>query len=116
MECPTCKEQTKQIKAGNNTSGSQRWRCKHCQKNYTPQPNPLGYSQELKTMAFRMYVEGNSLRGIGRILKIHHQTVANWIEESATQLPPGPFPDPIEIGELDELYTFTGDKKTDISS
>ncbi len=67
-------------------------------------------------MAFRMYVEGNSLRGIGRILKIHHQTVANWIEESATQLPPGPFPDPIEIGELDELYTFIEDKKTDISS
>ena len=67
-------------------------------------------------MAFRMYVEGNSLRGIGRILKIHHQTVANWIKESATQLPPGPFPDPIEIGELDELYTFIEDKKTDISS
>ncbi len=63
-----------------------------------------------------MYVEGNSLRGIGRILKIHHQTVANWIEVSATQLSPGPFPDRVEIGELDELYTFTGDKKTDISS
>ena len=116
MECPKCKETSKQIKAGKNKSGSQRWRCQYCQKNYTPEPNERGYSNELKTQALRLYVEGNSLRGIGRILKIHHQTVANWLEESATQLMPGPFPDPIEIGELDELYTFTGDKKTDISS
>ena len=67
-------------------------------------------------MAFRMYVEGNSLRGIGRILKIHHTTVLNWLEEKATNLPPGPFPDAPEIGELDELYTFVEDKKTDTSS
>ncbi len=116
MECPTCKQTTKQKKAGRNNSGSQRWRCKHCQKNYTPEPNSHGYGQELKTLAFRLYVEGNTLRGIGRILKIHHQTVSNWLEERAAQLPPGPFPDTPEIGELDELYTFIEDKKTDISS
>ena len=116
MECPICKERTEQIKAGKNKSGSQRWRCKHCQKNYTPIPNERGYSQELKTQALRLYVEGNSLRGIGRILKVTHQTVANWFEQIATQLPPAPYPEQPEIGELDELFTFIEDKKTDTIS
>lgn len=115
MGCPTCKEKTKQKKAGKNKSGSQRWRCKYCQKNYTPEPKPAGYSQEIKILALRLYVEGNSLRGIGRILRIHHQTVSNWFEQIASQLPPGPFPKLPEIGELDELFTFIEDKKTGIT-
>lgn len=113
MECPTCKEKTRQIKAGKNVSGSQRWRCKHCLKNYTPEPNSLGYDEELKLQALRSYVEGNSLRGIRRILKVHHQTVSNWFEAIAEQLPPGSYPDEPEVGELDELFTFIEDKKTD---
>ena len=67
-------------------------------------------------MALRMYLEGNSLRGIGRILKIHHTTVSNWLEESVTQLPQESLPHGPEIGELDELYTYIENKKTGISS
>ena len=116
MECPTCKQTTKQTKAGKNNSGSQRWRCNHCEKNYTPAPNPRGYGQELKTMAFRLYLEGNTLRGIGRLLNIHHTTVMNWLEDYAENLDPGPFPASVEIGELDELYTSIQGKKTGIIS
>jgi len=116
MKCLRCKQTTRQIKAGKNNSGSQRWRCKDCQKNYTPKPNPKGYRQEIKTLAFRLYMEGNTLRGIGRILKIHHQTVTNWLAVYAKNLPAGPFPDSVEIGEMDELYTFIESKKTDIIS
>ena len=116
MGCPICKQTTKQTKAGKNNSGSQRWRCSHCEKNYTPSPNPSGYGLEVKTMALRLYLEGNTLRGIGRLLNIHHTTVMNWLEEYAEKLPPGPYPASVEIGELDELYTSIQGKKTDITS
>jgi hypothetical protein len=67
-------------------------------------------------MEFRLYLEGNTLRGIGRLLNIHHTTVMNWLEDYAKDLPPGPFPASVEIGELDELYTSIQGKKTDITS
>ena len=116
MECPKCKQASNQIKAGTNNSGSQRWRCKHCEKNYTPEPYSNGYSKDKKITALRLYLEGNSLRGIGRLLNIHHQTVANWLEELADHLPPAPLPEEVEIGELDELYTSIQGKKRDITS
>lgn len=102
--------------AGKNNSGSQRWRCKNCKKNYTPDPNPNGYSKERKIIALSLYLEGNTFRGIGRLLNIHHQTVANWLEELADRLPPAPMPDDVEIGELDELFTSIQGKKRNITS
>ncbi len=116
MECPRCRQTSNQIKAGKNKSGSQRWRCKSCEKNYTPAPYPNGYSKDIKISALRLYLEGNSLRGIGRLLNIHHQSVANWLEDLADRLPPAPLPDDVEIGELDELFTSIQGKKRDITS
>jgi transposase-like protein len=116
MECPRCKQTSNQIKAGKNNSGSQRWRCKNCERHYTPEPYPNGYSKDKKIFALRLYLEGNTLRGIGRLLGIHHQTVANWLEEVADHLPPAPLPKEVRIGELDELYTSIQGKKTAITS
>jgi hypothetical protein len=53
-----------------------------------------------------------SLRGIGRILGVVHQSVANWVAEAATGLP-------VTVGdvaptgtiEVDERYTFIDRKK-----
>jgi hypothetical protein len=50
------------------------------------------------------------------LLNIHHQTAANWLAELADHLPPAPLPEEVEIGELDEMYTFVEDKKTDTTS
>jgi transposase-like protein len=53
-----------------------------------------------------------NLRRIGRHLGVHHQTVANWVNEHAEQLPDSPVPEKVENAEMDELFTFIGDKKT----
>ena len=63
----------KQYKAGFNRSGSQHYRCGVCKRAYTPEPNPLGFSAETRMLAIRMYLEGNSQRAIGRILRISPQ-------------------------------------------
>ena len=86
--------------------------------NYTPEPYLNGYNKDKKITALRLYLEGNSMRGIGRLLNIHHQTVANWLEELADKLPPAPLPENVEVGELDEMYTSIQgkDKKSGFSS
>lgn len=79
---------------------------------YTPDPKPNGYSKETKLLAVRMYVEGNSYGAIARILKVNPQSVANWVRNHTTNLPPAPLPGTVKKAELDELYTFVGQKKT----
>jgi transposase-like protein len=106
----------KQYKAGFNPSGSQRYRCGECNRVYTPEPLPQGYSAEKRMLAIRMYVEGSSQRSIGRILQVSPQTVANWITAYTNKLPPAEVPRKPRIAELDEMYTFVGKKKTNSTS
>ena len=65
-----------------------------------------------------MYIDGLNLRRIGRQMRINHQTVANWINKLTKEIDPEQAPIP-ELGEwdtveLDELYTFVGQKKQNL--
>ena len=68
--------------------------------------------------AVQLYVDGMNLRRSGRTLGVVHQTVANWVAAHADALPvQPPQPDtPVEVAELDELYTFVGEQKTSPTS
>jgi transposase-like protein len=112
MKCPRCGSKTKQCKVGFNQSGSQKYRCYECGKNYTPEPNVNGYPAEMRLKAITLYLEGNSFRSIERLLKINHQSVANWVKAYSEQLPKVKLPEQPKVAELDELYTFIGKKKT----
>jgi hypothetical protein len=63
-----------------------------------------------------MYVDGINLRRIARHLGVNHQSVANWAKAHADQLPAAPVPEKVENAEMDELFTFIGDKKTGSTS
>ena len=53
------------------------------------------------------------LRGIERVKGVHHTTVITWIKKVGEILPDSYAPDTIpQVGELDELQTFVGSKKT----
>lgn len=112
MRCPKCKSIKRRVKNGLNGSGSQKYRCRECGAGYTPEPKESGYPAATRVLAIRMYVEGNSYGSIARILKVNPQTIANWISAYASQLPPAPLPAKVRKAELDELYTFVGEKKT----
>ena len=60
----------------------------------------------------QLYVDGMNLRRIARQLGVHHQSVANWAKTHAEQLPETPVPEKVENAEMDELFTFIGEKKT----
>ena len=88
----------------------------HCSRKYTPEPKAQGYPESLRKRATEMYMDGMNQRKIARQLKIHHRTVALWVVDRAETLPHPPMPEDVKEAEMDELYTFIGDKKTKSTS
>jgi transposase-like protein len=117
-ECPDCHQKTRQVKAGLNRSGSQRVKCQHCQRRYTPAPGLNGYEAELRRRAVQMTIDGLNQRRIARLLGVSQGSVSNWVRAYAAQLPDEPArPDmPVPTAEQDELFTFVGHKKTSSTS
>jgi len=87
-----------------------------CQIKYTPEPKAWAYPEEVRRQAIQMYVDGMNLRRIARHLGLHHRTVSLWVKAKAERLPDPPDPAEVKEAEMDELFTFIGDKKTKSSS
>ena len=78
--------------------------------NYNPY---RGYSDEIKRECLTMYVNGSGFRQIERVKGVHHTTIITWVKTVGELLPPAYEPETIpDVGELDELETFVGQKKT----
>lgn len=116
MKCPHCGRTEKQHKAGQTGSGRQRYRCMYCQRKYTPKPKPRGYPPELRQQAVQMYVDGMNFRRIARHLNISHQTVYRWVKSYSERLPAPPQPEKVTEAEMDEVFSFIGNKKTGSTS
>lgn len=59
-----------------------------------------------------MYLEGLGLHSIGRILKVSHVSVLNWVKKQGAQIDPIRNDKPVKIMGLGELYTYVEHKKT----
>ncbi len=74
----------------------------------------MGYDPAVREQALRLYLEGSSLRSVGRILHVHHQSVANWVKAAEQTLPEQVADQTatgtVETVEIDELFTFIGKK------
>ena len=122
LSCPTCGETTKQHRTGKNLTGTARRECQHCGRTYTPEPKIHGYDLALRRQALKLYVDGTNLRRIARHLGVNPQTVANWVDAASANIPAPPTPKErqreasVEVLELDELYTFVSQKKSQPTS
>lgn len=115
--CPYCQATTKQHKIGRTKAGSQRWRCLHCGKRYTPEPKTQGYDDVTRQQAVKLYGDGMNFRRIARHLEVNHQTVINWVNAYIATLPSqASQPQDVGVVELDELFTFVRKKKTSATS
>ena len=83
----------------------------HCGYRYTPKPKEQGYPKEIRDRAVQMYVDGMRLHKIGCHLGLHHRTVSLWVKAYAELLPEPPMPESVNTAEMDEMFTFIGDKK-----
>lgn len=86
-------------------------------QSYTPRPKPHGYTDGIRKQALKLYMDGLNFRRIARILGVHHQSLINWVHAATDRLPDSSAtPAMSETVELDELYTFIGQKKTESTS
>src|SRR5262245_36285703 len=116
MKCETCGQQL--VKNGLNPSGSQKYRCKRCQRVTTPKPTTVGASPETKQRAINLVLDSSSIRSAARQVGVSHVIVLAWVKAAADQVPATPAKpsQPPEPVELDERFTFVGGKKTKSSS
>jgi transposase-like protein len=113
--CPYCTATSKQRKIGHTTAGSQRYQCQACGRRYTPEPKTPGYDEDIRLQAVRLYADGMNFRRIGRQLGVSHQSVINWVNAYSAQLPSQPpRPEVAGVVEMDELFSFIGEKKTGV--
>lgn len=112
MECKHCKS-TNTIKYGYQKNGSKRYQCKNCrhyfQQNYVYQ-SCLTDDQQLIILT----KESCGIRSTARILNISASTVIRRIKKIASELKR---PYPIlkgKIYEVDELFTYSGNKNNRI--
>jgi transposase-like protein len=88
----------------------------YCQIKYTPEPKAWVYDEQTRQKALEMYVDGMNLRRIARHLGTHHRTISLWVKEKAATLPTAPVPAGVKDAEMDELFTFIGEKKSKFTS
>jgi len=80
--CPQCGSTQNQINAGKNRSGTQRCKCKTCNKFYTLEPKIRAISEEKRELAIRTYYSGVSARGVGKIFDMNKSNVTRWIKKT----------------------------------
>lgn len=111
MECPHC-HSAKTQKFG-FVKDKQRYHCKQCGRYFQSSYEQQGYSNDVKKICLKMYLNGMGFRGIERITGIHHTTIMNWVAESGEKLPEDESGEP-ELAQLDELQTYIGRKTNKI--
>jgi transposase-like protein len=105
--------------------GKQRYRCKDCCREQVEGDGRVKYENKIKKSAVVLYLEGNGMRAIARILseifetRIYFQTIAKWlkqaghiVEEEVRNMQTTD--KVIDIVEMDELFTYI--KKNKIRS
>ncbi len=76
----------------------------------------MGYDQTTRELAVRLYLEGNSFRGIGKVLNVHYVSVINWVNAHERTLPQevsDKTPTDTVTVETDELFTYITQKKSE---
>lgn len=112
MQCPQCS--SSHTRKNGIKQGKQNHICVECRRQFIDRYDaPRTYSEEVKQHCLKLYVNGMGFRAIERVTGVHHTTVICWVRQLGAQLEDAPDNSEIpQVGELDELETFVGFKKT----
>ena len=111
MCCPKCGSKDI-IKYGRNASGTPRFRCNDCGRQFVRNPKWQPISQEKKTQIDKLLLERISLAGIGRVVEVSNDWLQKYInrkyEAVSRKLDVIPKAKGRLVIELDEMWSFVG--------
>ena len=112
MKCPKCG--SSHIQKNGTKQGKQNHVCVECGRQFiNPREQVKAHPETIKQTCLKMYLNGMGFRAIERVTGVHHTTVIYWVRQKGKKLPDSITPESIpRVGELDELETFVGSKKT----
>ena len=79
---PYCGAEDQQHSIGKNKTGSRRFRCRTCNRDYTPKPKKWQYSEEERKQALCLLLLGNSGRAVGKALGMSKANAYRWAIEA----------------------------------
>ena len=82
VACPHCQQTENVVKYGTTEIGTQRYRCKDCQKTFALNPKSLKITREKEAAIERQRNERTTIRGICRSLKVSPNTVYATLKKS----------------------------------
>jgi insertion element IS1 protein InsB len=93
MQCPECHGE--HIRKNGHRGGKQTPICVDCGRQFLELYQRKGYSEEVKRLCLKMYVNGMGIRGISRVTGIAHTSILNGIRQTGEQLPDADDPNQI---------------------
>lgn len=112
MECRYCKARC--VKAGVRRGCVQKFRCKACKKYQQQFYCKRAYELDINSRIAQLLIEGISMRGIARVLKISTATVMQRIKCIAKAIVRPRSHIKHGIYEVDEMWTYIGNKTNTI--
>ena len=111
MYCKKCGGEN-HVKAG-FIKGEQRYLCKECGCKFVP-TRQKGKDEKTKMTAVWLYCHGFSFRTIAKFFKVDVRSAFNWVKAFAKEnyVKPEPADDAEIVLELDEMWHYLHDKKT----
>jgi IS1 family transposase/transposase-like protein len=111
MNCKYCSSAC--VKAGVRSTGVQKFQCRGCKKYQQKTYRKNAYLLEINHNIVRLLIEGVSIRGIARVLKIAIRTVIQRIKKMARLINKPTTFSKNGTYEIDELWTYVAKKSNE---
>ena len=110
VACPRCSSLNIK-KNGISAQHKQRYRCKDCERQFITAYTYQVYKPDVRSLVLPMTMNGSGIRDISRVLSISTNTVLKLIRQAAQQVTEPAVPKRMASLELDEFWSFVGNKK-----
>jgi insertion element IS1 protein InsB len=109
ITCPRCSARNIK-KNGTTANAKQRFRCRRCGRQFVARYSYRGRDPEVRRMVVPLALNGCGVRDTARVLQISPTTVLKLLKAQAGRVRRRPLPARLIELEVDELWSFVGDK------
>jgi insertion element IS1 protein InsB len=109
VTCPRCSARSIQ-KNGTTANHKQRYRCTRCRRQFITRYSYQGHDPSVRRLIVPLSLNGCGIRDIARVLRVSPNTVLKSLRHEARRVRRAKLPERLTDLELDELWSFVGNK------